>query len=318
MTTVFWTGHLSPSMRLLANTNSTLWWMLGRHRQMQTTKSRIRDGYDAKFSDHVKSYDRLASDIHAKIVNEQLSGIDLAGMSVLDVGAGTGTAGFACLDRGAGSVVCADFSSRMLQEAEGKAEALGYGSEHISFQQADAEEMPFASESFDVVTSSLLLGLVPNQQKAIGEMARVVRLGGVVVVAAHGPEYFWEAADATFRSVNKRYVLGYRFEFWPRTEEAWAESFRRAGLTVESSRRVMWKNRFEGGGEVFDFFATVSSSWWMERFPVDRRTAEAERGRRYFEKKGLKELTDDVVFIVARRSAEVETHVASPGPRMND
>jgi SAM-dependent methyltransferase len=148
----------------------------------------------------------------------------------------------------------------------------------------------------------LLLGLVPDQQRAISEMARVVRPGGLVVVAAHGPEYFWEAADAAFRSISKPYVLGYRFEFWPRSEEEWVGLFRNAGLTVEASRRVSWQNRFNTGGEVFDFFSAVSSSWWLERFPTDRRTKQVERGRRYFERKGVKELTDDFVVIAARRN----------------
>jgi hypothetical protein len=59
--------------------------------------------------------------------------------------------------------------------------------------------------------------------------------------------------------------------------------------------------RLDSGGEVFDFFSSVSSSWWLERFPARLRSAESEKGRRYFERKGLIELTDDVVLVIARR-----------------
>jgi ubiquinone/menaquinone biosynthesis C-methylase UbiE len=290
-------------MKAVANANSMLWWMLGRHRDGEGMKARVRDGYDAAFSEHVTRYDEVALQIHAGIAQEQLSEVDLEGHAVLDVGAGTGIASFVALERGADRVVCCDASERMLREAQQKASALKYGGDRVAVTRADAENLPFEDASFDVVISSLLLGLVPDQQKAIGEMARVLRPGGVVAVAAHGPEYFWEAADAAFRSVNKLYVLGYRFEFWPRDEAEWAAMFQLAGLKIKSSRRVSWRNRFSDGGQVFDYFSAVSSSWWLERFPPARRQVEVDRGRRYFEKKRLTELTDDVVMITAQKPA---------------
>ena len=67
--------------------------------------------------------------------------------------------------------------------------------------------------SFDAVISGMTFGTLPDQELVLREMIRVTKPGGYVCVGAHGPEHYWEAIDATLRCINKRYVLGYRFEF---------------------------------------------------------------------------------------------------------
>ena len=74
--------------------------------------------------------------------------------------------------------------------------------------------------------------MIPDQAKAISEMARVARHGGSVCVGAHGPEHYWEPADTIFRAINKRYVFGYRLEFWPKTEAEIRDMMARAGLLM--------------------------------------------------------------------------------------
>ena len=78
--------------------------------------------------------------------------------------------------------------------------------------------MPYKDGSFDAVISGMTFGTLPNQKLALNEMIRVVKSGGLVCIGAHGPEHYWEAIDASFRSITKRYILGYRLEWWPRTE----------------------------------------------------------------------------------------------------
>ena len=48
------------------------------------------------------------------------------------------------------------------------------------FRLADAQELPFPDESFDVVASSLVLNFVPIRARAMSEMRRVVRPGGLI------------------------------------------------------------------------------------------------------------------------------------------
>ena len=69
---------------------------------------------------------------------------------------------------------------------------------------------------------------------------RVTRPGGLVCVGAHGREHYWEAIDATLRCIDKRYVLGYRFEWWPRSEACIKWLLENAGLgCVRADAAVM-------------------------------------------------------------------------------
>ena len=135
----------------------------------------------------------------------------------------------------------------------------------------------------------MILGLLPDPRRAIAEMTRVLRPGGLLLAGAHGREYFWEADDAMLRSVGKRYVLGYRMEFWPRGEEEWLLLFGGVGLDELSTRRVYCKNEFLSGGDAYDFCAAIASCSWYERFPllpgkpmpsVSARTSSAGASRR--------------------------------------
>lgn len=103
------------------------------------------------------------------------------GDRVLDVAAGTGTSAKAIQKAGA-QVVALDFSSGMV--AEGKKRHPD-----IEFVEGDAENLPFPSHSFDAVTISFGLRNVKNPQVALGEMYRVVKPGGRIVICefSHPP-----------------------------------------------------------------------------------------------------------------------------------
>jgi len=96
------------------------------------------------------------------------------GERVLDVAAGTGTSTKA-LQRAGATAVALDFSPGMV--AEGKKRHPD-----IEFVEGDAEDLPFPSQSFDAVTISFGLRNVQNPQVALGEMYRVLKPGGRIVV----------------------------------------------------------------------------------------------------------------------------------------
>ena len=100
-----------------------------------------------------------------------------AGDRVLDVAAGTGTSSAAIAKTGA-SVVAADFSPGMI--AEGKRRHPNHPT--LSFQLADATQLPFADNEFDAVTISFGLRNVVDVPKALSEFYRVTKPGGRVVV----------------------------------------------------------------------------------------------------------------------------------------
>ena len=158
-------------------------------------------------------------------------------------------------------MVCGDISGFMLNEARRKD-----GASH-TFCQLDAEGLPFQDNAFDAVITGMTFGVLPDQQQAITEMLRVVKPGGLVCVGAHGPAHYWEAIDASFRCITKRYILGYRLEWWPRSERYIRGLAEQTGLEDIHSKQVIWRNEFVTGSAAYDFFAAISASWWYAKFP---------------------------------------------------
>ena len=60
----------------------------------------------------------------------------------------------------------------------------------MTFQEADAEQLPFADGSFDVVLSVFGVMFTPNQEQAAQELLRVCRPGGTIGLASWTPQSF--------------------------------------------------------------------------------------------------------------------------------
>jgi SAM-dependent methyltransferase len=123
-----------------------------------------------------------------QIVGENLcEALDLrAGSHVLDVAAGNGNATLAAARRWC-SVTSTDYLSSLLESGRARARAEGHV---IRFEEADAENLPFAEASFDVVMSTFGVMFAPNQDKAAAELARVCRPGGKIGLANWRPDSF--------------------------------------------------------------------------------------------------------------------------------
>lgn len=107
---------------------------------------------------------------------------DLKGKRVLEVACGRG--GFARLLASRGAIVCgADFSGAALDFARRNVS----DSSHVSFAQADAQKLPFASEAFDVVISCETIEHLPDPVQALRQMGRVCRGGGLLYLTT--PNY---------------------------------------------------------------------------------------------------------------------------------
>jgi ubiquinone/menaquinone biosynthesis C-methylase UbiE len=123
-----------------------------------------------------------------QIVGEELcEALDLrAGQKVLDVAAGNGNVSLAAARRWC-EVVASDYVPELLDRARERAAAERL---HIAFREADAEALPFPSESFDVVVSTFGVMFTPDQDMAASEMLRVVKSGGKIGLASWTPEGF--------------------------------------------------------------------------------------------------------------------------------
>ena len=133
-----------------------------------------------------------------QIVGEMLcEAVDLRSNDrVLDVAAGNGNATLAAARRFA-DVVSTDYVGALLERGRERAKA-----ERLSatFQEADAEALPFADDSFDVVLSTFGVMFTPNHEQAAAELIRVCRPGGKIGLANWTPECF---IGRLFRIIGK-------------------------------------------------------------------------------------------------------------------
>jgi demethylmenaquinone methyltransferase / 2-methoxy-6-polyprenyl-1,4-benzoquinol methylase len=96
------------------------------------------------------------------------------GERILDVAAGTGTSA-AALSKSGAEVVALDFSAGMIEIGRTR-------HPDVDFVQGDATALPFPADSFDAVTISFGLRNVDKPKKALGEMLRVLKPGGRLVI----------------------------------------------------------------------------------------------------------------------------------------
>jgi ubiquinone/menaquinone biosynthesis C-methylase UbiE len=133
-----------------------------------------------------------------QIVGEMLcEAVDLrSNHRVLDVAAGNGNATLAAARRFA-DVVSTDYVGALLDRGRERAKADRLP---VRFQEADAEALPFADASFDVVLSTFGVMFTPNQEQAANELRRVCRPGGKIGMANWTPEGF---IGRLFKTIGK-------------------------------------------------------------------------------------------------------------------
>jgi SAM-dependent methyltransferase len=107
-----------------------------------------------------------------------------AGMSVLDVAAGTGNASIPAAHRGA-NVTASDLTPELLEAGRRRAEAEGV---ELDWVEGDAEQLPLDDESFDVVMSSIGVMFAPYHQDVADELVRVCVPDGTIGLLSWTPE----------------------------------------------------------------------------------------------------------------------------------
>jgi SAM-dependent methyltransferase len=135
--------------------------------------------------------------------------LDLSPTAVLEVGCGHGRFAAALAEAGI-NVIATDQSPQMVEQAT----ALG-----VTARQADVQDLPFADSAFDCVVANYMLYHVPDLPRALGEIDRVLRPGGVLVAATNselkiremwdlvGRERGLDGAEAAFGRENGSQVL---------------------------------------------------------------------------------------------------------------
>jgi ubiquinone/menaquinone biosynthesis C-methylase UbiE len=122
---------------------------------------------------------------------------------ILEVGCGAGddARALAQLVGREGRVVGLDLSQTMIADAQKKAVGLGTS---LEFRQGDAHQLPFSDHTFDACRVDRVLQHLEDPQRAIAEMARVLKAGGRI--AAAEPDWDTLVVDVPDRSLARKII----------------------------------------------------------------------------------------------------------------
>jgi SAM-dependent methyltransferase len=175
--------------------------------------------------------------------------VDLrAGEYVLDVACGNGNATLAAARRFC-HVVGVDYVPELLDRARRRAQAEGL---QASFQEADAEALPFPDDAFDVVLSTCGAMFAPDQERTAAELLRVCRPGGRIGMVNWTPDSY---VGELFRTIGRHLPPPPRVRppvLWG-TEERLRELFGPEVKISAPRRSFLW--RFPSAEHQVEFFA---------------------------------------------------------------
>jgi SAM-dependent methyltransferase len=172
------------------------------------------------------------------------------GQRVLDVAAGNGNATLAAARRWA-DVTSTDYVAALLDRGRAKAAAERLP---VTFQEADAEQLPFADGSFDVVLSVFGVMFTANQELAAAELLRACRSGGKIGLANWTPDGF---IGHLFRTIGKHVPppAGVKPPALWGTEQRLRELFG-SGISDLTLNRRMFMFRYRSAEHFIEIFST--------------------------------------------------------------
>jgi len=128
-------------------------------------------------------YPAVAELIAEEMPAAVLDVVDVAGRRLLDVATGSGNLAIEAAAAGA-TVTGLDLTPQLLDAARVRARTRGVA---VDWVEGDAEALPFGDDSYDVVTSVVGVQFAPRSEVVAGELVRVCRPGGTIVLANWTP-----------------------------------------------------------------------------------------------------------------------------------
>lgn len=189
----------------------------------------VRGVFDSVASKYDLMNDVMSFGVHRlwKRFAIELAGVK-AGQHVLDLASGTGDLAdrFADLVGPGGLVLMTDINASMLEVGRDRMLDRGHAG-NLAFVQVDAETLPFADDSLDLITIAFGLRNVTDKDKALGAMYRALKPGGRVLVL--------EFSKPLSRPLERLYDL-YSFHLLPRLGEMIAKDADSYRYLAESIR----------------------------------------------------------------------------------
>lgn len=218
-----------------------------------------------------------------------------AGQTVLDVATGTGNVAIRAAAVGA-DVVGLDLAPELFETARPRAEALGVEVEWVA---GDAEELPYADESFDRVLSVFGVQFTPRHAVTAAELVRVCTPGGVVGLCNWTPESkVGELFDIMSRYLPPAPAYASAPPLWG-SEEHVRELFADAEVELEFERATT-PFRFDSAEHYASFFETNYGPMVKAR---ERLTAEAR----------WDDCRSEIVEMMERRNVATDGSLDVPG-----
>jgi len=148
-------------------------------------------------------YDVIFTRIFAPRIHHVIRTLQIPpGAKVLEVGVGTGLSLDAYPEHA--QVVGIDLAPEMLEKAEEKVRRNGW--RHIKLLEMDALNLKFDDNSFDYVTAFHVVSVVPDAQRLMNEVIRVLRPEGTLAIVNHfrSPNKFFAALDTMIQPITLR------------------------------------------------------------------------------------------------------------------
>ena len=249
--------------------------------ELELIRDKQKDSWN-KFSPGWKKWDELTMSFLKPYSEAMITAMNPGGSDVvLDVAAGTGEPGLSIASMLTdGKVIVTDLSDGMLNVASEKAAASGI--KNLETKLADACELPFDDNSFDVVSCRFGFMFFPDMLLAAQEMARVLKPGGRIATTVWGSpdKNFWitcmmqniknhiemptppEGAPGMFRCAKPGFV---------------SDLFEKAGLGNISESEATGKIICRDAEEYWDFMTEIAAPFVEALSHTDEETKESIR-----------------------------------------
>jgi ubiquinone/menaquinone biosynthesis C-methylase UbiE len=201
------------------------------------------------------------------------------GSEVLDVAAGNGNFAIAAARLGA-TVMATDLTPAMVELGRSRSRTLGMA---IEWLEADAEELPFPDDRFDVVASVFGAMFAPHPERVASEMFRVAKRGGLVAMANYAPKGFLPRFTALMAERGPAPPPGMHSPFeWGITDEV-HRRFKGLTSSIEIYPQAL-TFEFESLEAAWDFWERTNPPLMamLSRLDADQITSLREEGRKLF------------------------------------